>query len=154
MKLAILLLVLFSCTHSSNWQVEHLYSDCKEHCSNKLSYLAKDHVSGIDLEIICIGDNIKAYLNLYPHTIKQSTVIALITKESTQQFDAYCLAGGQKILLSQECLSFFLHALENNQEVQIAIGGYQSIIEPAGFQENFKKNQTFPKLLNPFQFSF
>lgn len=111
-------------------------------------------MSGMDLEIICIGNNLKGYLHLYPHAMKQSSVIKLITKEFTQQFPAYCLAGGQKILLSQECLSFFLHALENNQEVQITIGGYQSIIEPIGFPENFKSLQTFPKLLNPFQLSF
>ncbi len=111
-------------------------------------------MSGIDLEIICIGNNIKAYLNLYPHAIKQSAVIELITKEASQQFSAYCLEGGQKILLSPECLTFFLQALENNQEVQILIGGYQSIIKPTEFQENFKKIQTFPKLLNPVQFAF
>lgn len=152
MKLLILL-ALFGCSHSSNWQVEHLYSDCTEHCSNKLSYLSKDRMSGMDLEIICIGNNIKAYLNLYPHTIKQPAVIALMTKASTQRFSAYCLAGGQKILLSQEALHFFLHALENNQEVQISIGGYQSLIEPAGFQENWKKLQTSPKTSTLFQFS-
>jgi hypothetical protein len=111
-------------------------------------------MSGIDLEIICIGDNIKAYLNLYPHAIKQSAIIELITKEASQQFTAYCLEGGQKIPLSQECLTFFLHALENNQEVKITIGGYQSMIKPNEFPENFKKIQTFPKLVNPFQFSF
>ena len=111
-------------------------------------------MSGIDLEIVCIGNNIKAYLNLYPHTIKQSAVIELITKEASQQFTAYCLEGGQKILLSPECLTFFLQALENNQEVQILVGGYQSMIKPAEFQENLKKLQTFPKLLNPVQFAF
>lgn len=150
MRCAFLLLALFSCGHSPNWQVEHLYSDCKEHCSSKLSY----RMSGIDLEIICIGNNIKAYLNLYPHAIKQSAVIELITKEASQQFLAYCLEGGQKIPLSPECLAFFLEALENNQEVQIIIGGYQSMIKPAEFQENFKKIQTFPKLVNPVQFAF
>lgn len=152
MRSIFFLLLLFSCGHFSNWQVEHLYSDCKEHCSNKLSHI--DRKSGIDLEIMCIGSNIKAYLNLYPHTIKQSTVIKLITKEASQQFAAYCLKGGQKILLSPECLTFFLQALENNQEVQIAIGGYQSMIKPIEFQKNFKKIQTFPKLTNPVQFSF
>jgi len=111
-------------------------------------------MSGIDLEIVCIGSNIKAYLNLYPHTIKQLDVIALTTKEISQKFTAYCLEGGQKVLLSPECLTFFLHALENNQEVQIAIGGYWTIIKPTEFQENFKKIQTFPKLINPVQFSF
>ena len=152
MRSVFFLLTLFSCGHFSNWQVEHLYSDCKEHCSNKLSYI--DRMNGIDLEIVCIGSNIKAYLNLYPHTIKQSAVIKLITKEESQQFAAYCLEGGQKILLSPECLTFFLQALENNQEVQIAIGGYQSMIKPTEFQENFKKIQTFPKLINPVRFSF
>lgn len=111
-------------------------------------------MSGIDLEIICVGDNIKAYFNLYPHAIKQSAIIELITKEASKQFTAYCLEGGQKIPLSQDCLTFFLHALENNQEVKITIGGYQSIIKPNEFPENFKKIQTFPKLVNPFQFSF
>ncbi|PWU15197.1 MAG: hypothetical protein C5B45_03130 [Chlamydiae bacterium] len=152
MRCAFLLLALFSCGHSSNWQVEYLYSDCKEHCSNKLSYI--DRMSGIDLEIVCIGSNVKAYLNLYPHTIKQSAAVELVTKEVSQQFAASCLEGGQKILLSPECLTFFLQALENNQEVQITIGGYQSMIKPTEFQENFKKIQTFPKLINPVQFSF
>jgi hypothetical protein len=101
-----------------------------------------------------MGNNIKAYLHLYPHTIKQSALIALTTKEKSQQFSAYYLEGGQKVLLSSECLAFFLHALENNQEVQITIGGYQSMIKPIEFQENFKKLQTFPTLLNPVQFSF
>ncbi|MGL5625969.1 MAG: hypothetical protein ACRDDW_00420 [Candidatus Rhabdochlamydia sp.] len=154
MKFIFLLLVLFSCNHSSNWQVERLYSDCEEHCSNKLSYLTKDYMSGINLEILYIRGHIKAYLHLYPHAIKQSTVVELITKEATQSFNAYCLTGGQKILLPQECLNFLLHALENEQTVQITIGGYQSIIEPMGFQENFKKLQTFSPLVNPFQFSF
>ena len=152
MRWVFLLFALFSCSHSSNWQVEHLYSDCKEHCSKKLSYL--NRISGIDLEIIYVEDNMKAYLNLYPHTIKQLDVIELITKEASQKFSAYCLEGGQKVLLSPECLTFFLQALENNQEVQITIGGYQSMIKPSEFQENFKKLQTFPKLVNPFQFSF
>lgn len=110
-------------------------------------------MSGINLEIMRTENNVKAYLNLYPHAINQSTVIELITKEASQQFVAYCLEGGQKVLLPPECLAFFLHALENNQEVQITIGGYQSIIKPTDFQENFKKSQIFPKLLNPFQFS-
>lgn len=108
----------------------------------------------MDLEIVCIGNNLKAYLHLYPHAIKQSAVIELITKEASQQFAAYCLEGGQKIALSQECLAFFLHALENNQEVQVAIGGYQSVIIPFGFQENFRKLQTFPKWVNPVEFAF
>lgn len=150
----IFLFVLFSCSRSSNWQVEHLYSDCEEHSSNKLSYLGKDQMSGINLEILCTKGQIKAYLHLYPHTIKQATVVELITKEVAQPFNAYCLAGGQKILLSQECLNALLHALENDQAVKITIGGYQSIIEPIGFQENFKKLQTFSKVVNPFQFSF
>lgn len=155
MKFIAFLLFFFSCNHSTNWQVEHIYSDCKEHCSNKLSYLSKDRISGVDLEIIYIGNNMKAYVNLYPHIIKkQSTMVELITKESTEQFTAYCLKGGQKILLPQEALCFFLDALENNQEVKIAIGGYYSLVEPLGFKENFKKLQNFPKLINPFEFSF
>ena len=151
MKLLILL-VLFSCSHSSNWQVEHLYSDYIEHCSNKLSYVSKDRMSGMNLEILCIGNNIKAYLH-FSHMIKQPAVIVLTTPESTEQFSAYCLRGGQKILLSQEALRFLYHALENNQAVQISIGGYQSLIEPTGFQENLKKLQTLPTTINPFQFS-
>ncbi|MGL5263598.1 MAG: hypothetical protein ACRDAI_03345 [Candidatus Rhabdochlamydia sp.] len=150
MKSIFLLLALFSCSHSSNWQVEHLYSDCEEHCSNKLSY----HMSGINLEMLCIRGHLKAYLHLYPHAIKQATVVELITKEVSKSFNAYCLTGGQKILLPQECLNFLLQALENDQIVKIAIGGYQSIIEPTGFQENFKKLQTFSQIVNPFQFSF
>lgn len=152
MKSIFLLFTLFSCDHSSIWQIDHLYSDCKEHCSNRLSY--PDRMNGIDLEIVCIRNQIKAYLNLYPHTIKQSAVMALITKEASQQFAAYCLEGGQKILLPPECLTFFLQALEKNQEVQIVIGGYQSVIKPTEFKENFKKLQTFPKWGNPVQFSF
>lgn len=97
----------------------------------------------------------KAYLKLYPHIIKkQSATLKLITKESTEQFNAYCLKGGQKILLPQEALRFFLYALENNQEVQIAIGGYCSLVEPLGFKKSFKKLQNFPKFINPFEFSF
>jgi hypothetical protein len=155
MKLVVCLLVFFSCNHSTNWQLEHLYSDCKEHCSSRLSYLCKDRMSGIDLEIICRENTLKAYLHLYPHVMKKrSTIIKLATKESTEQFNAYCLKGGQKILLPQEALHFFLHALANNQEIQITVGGCYSCIEPMGFKKSFKKLQDSPKPLNPLQFSF
>ena len=154
--LSIFLTFLSACSSRSHWSSDQVYSDKKEFCSTKLSYLSPDPINGIDLEFLKIGERLNIYLNVHsvpvppPKDNDKTVVLKLDIAGEILRCEVYRLEGGQRFLLPEDIASTLIRSLQNDKEITLILPGYRSTVQAEGFTEKFTQlNDPFP-LQNPF----
>jgi hypothetical protein len=151
-----LLLSLFACSNHSHWTSDLVYSDRKEFCSTKLSYLSSNPIHGIDLEFLKIGQRLNVYLNVHSVPVpayRGNQKIALLKLDIDGEIldcETYRLEGGQRFLLPQEIVKILIESLQNHKDITLILPGYRSTVKAEDFTRKFfQLNHPFP-LQNPF----
>jgi hypothetical protein len=148
-----------ACTKSTPWQADHIHTGDAAYNSTKLSYPARDHVNGADLEMLLIGNSITSYLQVHSQTIppyRGNPKEALVSiKVDDQVFSGVAQRheGGQRVRLTLDLQEQLIQALQTKKSVQLQLEGYQSLIMADDFPKQFKKFQETP-IRNPFQLPF
>ncbi len=148
--------VLCACNKQSHWSSDQIYSNDKESQSAKLTYISKDRIHGIDMEMIRIGERLNIYLNI--HSIPsppyngdpKKALIKIKTTEKTFSFEAYRFEGGQKFLLPEEASRMLISALQNREAPTLILPGYRTTIEAEDFLEKFDRLNGPVSQKNPF----
>jgi hypothetical protein len=154
---ALLLLWLCSCGKRDNWQVSYIQTGNRSYDSSKLTYFSADPVNGVDLEILKVEDQLRAYLHVHTQTIpsylgnpKEAFVTLYI---EGQPFFGVAARheGGQRVLLSPELQATLLEALQERKNVTIALEGFSTLILAENFKNHLKAFGSVP-MRNPFHF--
>src|SRR3990167_2482196 len=100
-----------SCKKNQTWEYSSIRNETPGHDFAKISYPPSNELDGIQFEIVRIGDAIHGYLSINhfeipPHNenIDQASVL-LISDNVKQSFITTRFQGGQKLKLSEECLT-------------------------------------------------
>lgn len=151
------LALLFSCSQSSHWTNDQVYSEQREHRSSKLCYHSKDPVHGIDLEFVQTQEQLKVYLNVHsipipPHQgDPKSAAVKLKCGSEQKSLIAYRLEGGQRFLLPDNAAKMLIDSLKEGQDVSISLHGYRSTIKAEDFSKKFDRLQHPSPVENPFR---
>lgn len=135
----ILFIILFSCSAKEPvyWSVEHIETGGKFD-SSRLICSSAEKMNNLDIEIITQNHQRKIYLNttsgklIFDKDTQKSLGSILINNEK-QNFEAFCYAGAQKVLLPDYISSKIIESLKNNKEVQINFPGFKTTLKPKGF---------------------
>lgn len=155
--LIVLTLILFGCSQQSHWTSAHIHSEDKESCSNKLSYFSKDHLHGIDIEFLKIGERLNIYLNTHSTPVPahndspKKAIVKIKTLDGVYSFETYRFEGGQKFLLPEEASQMLISALQSQDTPTVILPGYRSIIEVEDFSEKFDRLDRQGAMKNPFR---
>jgi len=136
--------ILSACSPSiRQWQCDHMQGSSPHFESYQLKLPSENAYSGIEFEILHSRQGQFVYLNILGSKLiaeDQGLVTLTINTENTSQdFKAYLLEGGHRILLDPTASKYVIDRLENNQEIKISVQGLSVTIIPQGFSPHFKK---------------
>lgn len=162
-KIAVIfLLFLFttSCNPISPWCVFHLNETPDQCNSARLYYPIHDIVNGVSISIVYSAKNkgehsefeaLTTYIEVHSQEIPaykgnmKNAIVRMDIDGAHYQGVAYRHEGGQRIVLPSSLQQILLQALQQNRSVTIQLEGYQAIIYPDSFNEEFKKLFIPPK---------
>lgn len=151
----VLLLILMGCFTASPWSVSHL--DDAE--SARLSYPIHDPVHGIGVEMVCVREGVRTYLEVHAQEVppylghEKEAFVTLKTPQATLSSTAHRHAGGQRVLLTAELHDFLLTALIAGLPVKIELQGYFTTVQAEQFAEQYEHIKKRP-LTVPIQLPF
>lgn len=137
-----------------------MHANSLDYCSTKLSQVAKDLTSEIDLELLNMNETIEMFLTVrsrpVPADLESPNEIRLKIECGDQIISTLALrhAGGQKFTVPPAEREFILECLQNQREVTLIIPGYQTTIDPTGFSSSYSHFARPTYLRNPFHLPF
>lgn len=146
----VLIACFFSCSHDDpTWSYDQVIAGSCEYDSGKLWLRPENTFRGLELELTRSLSGVRMYVNVFslPFTKESQDSTTLQLKVSTEEesylVDAYCLEGGQKLLLLPEGAEMIINSLFRSETVAIAVGRYESEISSNGFAEAYQRLYTF-----------
>lgn len=136
--------ILSACSPSTRkWQYDRIQGSSPHFESYQLKLPSENAFSGIEFEILHSRKGQFAYLNILGSKLMAEdqglVTLTIQTDNTSQDFKAYLLEGGHRILLDSSTSKYVIDRLENNQEIKISVQGLSVTIIPEGFSPHFKK---------------
>lgn len=153
-------LLTFGCGAHNPWVVQKMHANSLDYCSTKLSRVAKDQTSEIDLELLNMNETIEMFLTIHSRPISASpetpneTPLKIECKGQIISTLAIRHKGGQKFTVPPTEREFILDCLRDQQKVTLILPGYQTIIDPEGFSSSYSNFAHPTYLHNPFHLPF
>ncbi len=145
-----LLVVLWGCSASSEWQVSHQKGSQKEFNSARLSYPIRDKVNGVGVEMVYVKNNLKTYLEVHSQTIPpyknnpKEALVKMTTGEKTIHGIAHRHEGGQRATLPADLQEILVDSLRKGSPVTVELIGYSTTLEPHDFALAYQEMQKAP----------
>jgi len=151
-----LAIITCACGKARNWGYDEIRSEKREFASNRLRYLKADPLRGIELEFIQTANATKAYLNLHSFhkTDRKDLLVTFEAGGQARSSSAYVLAGGQRVLLSEEIAEWLMQTLKEGHSVHVQLPGYRQVVDAAGFAHKLKRMQHPLPVGNPFRLPY
>lgn len=124
----------------------------------KLSYPPSNPHKGLELELIRHGKETRGYLNAYHFSFpsyennpKRAQII-IKTSNTTEAFVIHRLEGGQRLKLTEACLTTLLQLLDDNELVIIESGHFTQEISTKTFKRHYRDLMQEPSRFIPEEF--
>lgn len=144
--ITILLAILFSsCNRSDPWRNLSIKTGNANFNSSKLLYPATNFSHDLEIEFLYTAQRLHAYINVYSETIPphqgddKVAALSLAVKDHHYEILVDRLAGGQRLKIPEESLTFFINLLEKHSYVILGLkDGYKTRINAKDFKKHFK----------------
>lgn len=129
---------LSSCQAAPQWEIYRTVTFDTKYNSGRL-FFTDESVRGLELELNYGLSGLRMYINVFSLEVPaafENTNIAQVKVEFDGQFFLFMgtiLAGGQRVLLSDEACGCIVDALLSGADVCLSTGQYKSLIPSSNF---------------------
>lgn len=145
------LLLLVGCSAPTHWTTDIMSTGTAAFDSKRLRYLSSQAHPPLQFEIVKIGGQMEAFLNLtHCHFSEKEVKIQFVTQDQTFEDQALAHEGGMRVHLSAETAQKVIQTLQEGQKVVILLDGFEETLDPEQFPSSFsefaKDGTFFPNL--------
>lgn len=141
--------LLSSCAEAPRqWQFTSNKGTHPDFCSSRLYLEPENNFSGLEVDILDTSQGKMIYINAFGIELQPegktpegySTItITISVNGQSQEYSAFLLQGGHRILLPENASHLIIENLHENKQVEISVAHYSTTIIPNDFVKHYQK---------------